>query len=350
MGADNRQMSDPNGRVAIARREVQNFSRRQALFNYYNIYNSLQIIPLLAAGRPLRYNPRMLTRNGILIAAVRTGLVSALLYAGAAAAEFDLNWTADTPNPTFSGTVAVHGTVNIPGQTPFIYERVQDQVGTYYHMVIGDESTGFAQEVYIQIGAALQPVQGFGQIGREFSSSGGAPLPGGNAVDPLGSNAAFTGNSSGDPRRVQMRQIVEDDELSMDFLKDRYDEKPSISNTIESSDLSARFEMNSSGNSYSDGTTPSVVTNTVEHLDPDVPPASAVFDMAVDAQNPNVTAGLYTHPARPQPGGQGGDYVYTANTTNPQERESVELNPDWGSFFDHREANPWSYPTNRPTP
>ncbi len=271
----------------------------------------------------------------ILIASLGAGM----MHAGVAMAEFSLNWTADTANPAFSGTSIVHGTTTTPGQSPFIYERVTDGGVNYYHLVVGDPNTGFAQETYIQIGTAAITI-GFQGIGPQLSSSGGQILPTGNATDPLGTGA-FAGNSTGNPNRVQMRQIVEDGDLSVDFLKDTFLEKPSITNTIESADLNATFQMNSAGNPYSSSATPSQVTNTVEHLAPDMPAASAVFDMAVDSQDSRVTAGRYTT-TNPQPGAPGGAYTYVEGGAN--------LNPDWSSFFDHREANPWSYPVNRPTP
>jgi hypothetical protein len=38
--------------------------------------------------------------------------------------------------------------------------------------------------------------------------------------------------------------------------------------------------------------------------------------------------------------GSRGTYTYSEGSAN--------LNPDWSSYFDDREANPWAYPANRP--
>lgn len=301
------------------------------------------------------------------------GLSAVFLCAGPARAEFTLNWTSDTGNPVFSGT-SVTQTDNggndqtLFGQTPFIYERVLDGTTPYYHLVVGDPATGFAQEVYIQAGfpgltggSCRGPVSCGGTaaaIGADHSASGGDTATSfgfeGNGFDPLGSDAAASGNSGGNPTRVQMRQLVTDGDLTVDFVKDKYAEKPSITNTIDATDLTATVVINSSGNPLNSAATASAVTNTVELIGPDLPPdvsapgggPSAVrFDMATDAQESSVTAGQYSYTAGGGTGGSNGTYSYTDPTKN-----SANINPDWTSYFDHTEANPWAYPDNRPTP
>jgi hypothetical protein len=151
-----------------------------------------------------------------------------------------------------------------------------------------------------------------------------------------------------------MRQLVTDGDLTVDFVKDKYAEKPSITNTIDATDLNATVVINSSGNPLNSAATASTVTNTVELIGSDLPPdvsapgggPSAVrFDMATDAQDSSVTAGQYSFTAGSGPGGSNGTYSYADPTKN-----SANINPDWNSYFDHTEDNPWSYPDNRPTP
>lgn len=302
--------------------------------------------------------------------ALAIGFSAAFLYAGPAVAEFTLNWTADTANPVFSGTLIIQtdeqGTDQFVGnQTPFIYERVLDGTTPYYHLVVGDPASGFAQEVYIQAGFIAQtggscrgPITCAGTaaaIGPDFSASGGATAVSfgfeGNGFDPFASNATSSGNSTGNPSRVQMRQLVTDGDLTVDFVKDKYAEKPSITNTIDTADLNATLRIDSSGNPLNSAATASAVTNTVElrgtDLPPDVTPpgggpSSVRFDMATDAQTPHVTAGKYSYSPGSGPGGSSGTYTYSEGGAN--------INPDWSSYFDHGEANPWAYPTNRPTP
>jgi len=227
-------------------------------------------------------------------------------------------------------------------------------------MIVDDPAAGFAQEVYIQLGTGNAfPGTGVGLAAASSSSRGkGAQIAGeeGSGVNPLSPDATFSGNSSGNPERVQMRQTVTSGELTADFLKDRFLDKPNITNTVETADMNSTFNMDSTGNRYNSMDTPSTVTNTLQILDPDVPAGSALFN-AGQALNdtatptPSVTAGRYTYtPTTPPPqtnatfGGSGGTYQYFDGGAN--------INPDWASFFDHREANPWAYERlgNRPTP
>lgn len=294
--------------------------------------------------------------------ACSAGLAMVLLSAGARA-EFELNWQVDgTPPPDSGGcwqfspdcTIVEVGGDLVAGQTPFVYQVVQQNGQNYYHMIVGDPESGFAQEVYIEAGGAnIFPQAGSASLVRQSSSSGGAIDPScesvlgcfanTNAENPLSSDPAFSGNASGNPSRVQMRQLLVDGELTVDFVKDRFAEKPVISNVIDAEDLLATFVIDGTGNLYSTAAS-SPVTNTVEHRGADLPPQdSASFDMAVDAPDANVTAGQYTT-TNPVAGLPGGPYTYA------DPLENVNLAPDWSSFFDHTQPNPWTYPGNRPTP
>lgn len=313
-----------------------------------------------------------------------------LLLVPGAHAEFNLNWQADTANPAFprsfifedeEGNVipltdaVIHDDINvgetivIEGQTPFVYEKVMEGGVPYYHMIVGDPDSGFAQEVYIRAGinafGFFNTCSGPGScdegtatfnVGPDFSASAGRGSDNdptvSNAFRPLDPDFTISGNMSANPNRVQMRQLLVDGDLTLDFVKDRYIEKPSISNTIEDAEFRSVFSMDSTGNLYSDSSTPSVVTNTVEHLGANLPPdvrppgggpSSASFDMATDADNSVVTAGRYTWTPGSGPDGSLGTYNYVGGGgPNP--------GTNWGSFFDHGQANPWSYPDNRPTP
>lgn len=308
------------------------------------------------------------------------GLPALFLCASPAWAEFTLNWTADNPTPVFSGTTIYHsdvfegGTIPQFEQTPFIYERVMDGTTPYYHMIVGDPASGFAQEVYIQTGfnggpvnqplcagpvncggvipasGRLNPTEHSASDGETWSFDG-FTLALGSGSDPLGTDATFTGNSSGNPTRVQMRQLVTDGDLTVDFVKDKYLEKPSITNIIDAADLNATVIIDSTGNPLNSAATASVVTNTTElkgsNLPPDISspnggPSAVRFDMATDAQNPHVTAGQYFYTPGSSDKGSSGTYTYSEGGAN--------INPDWSSYFDHSETNPWAFPDNRPTP
>lgn len=326
--------------------------------------------------------------------------------------EFNLNWQAVTASPVFPRTfvfedeftgetqvltdAVIHDetvTEIIPGQTPFIYEMVVIGGVQYYHIIVGDldnplDADGFRQETYIQagvggqvlgladgrpctgpvtcdegiatnpIGGLTPPGGGLGQFPQQgsVSSSGGLGVSGGvgsggNGFNPLAANSAISGNMSGNPTRVIMQQRVVDGDLTMDFVKNNFLEKPSISNVIKNDDsgFHAVFDMNSAGNPYSSSATASVVTNTLEHTGADAPPnvsppgggpSSAFFDMSTDAENSVVTAGRYTWVPGTGPGQSSGTYTYVDG--------GRMFAPNWNSFFDHGESNPWSYPDNRP--
>lgn len=272
------------------------------------------------------------------------GLIALFVCYAPAQAEFTLDWTQDNATPTFSGTTSEHTAGgNVTGQTPFIYERSFDGASAYYHMILGDPNSGFAQEVYIQVGSGT--FQGFNGIGPGGSASSGTGTPAGNNNDPLGvvTTDTVTGNSSGNPQRVQMQQVLSDGELSATFLKNAYLSKPTITNEIDSTDVTATVVIDASGIPYTSSATPATVTNTVEVHDPNIPAAAAQFDMATDAQNSHVTAGQYTYTPGSGIGtnlGSRGTYTYIEGSAN--------VTPDWSSYFDDREANPWAYSTNRP--
>ena len=302
------------------------------------------------------------------LAMIAAGLSTAVYFAGARA-EFDLNWTADTANPVFSGTDAIHGGTDEGGtevltdQTPFVYERVNDPVSglPYYHMIIGDPTQGFAQEVYIRVGFvgefpgpfpedSRDPITGVRTgIGSEGSASAGFGQNGeGQPLDPLGPNRltpflTSTGNGSGNPQFVQMHQVLNDGEISLDFLKDKYLEKPSISSNITAADFTTSFTIDSTGLTYTDASTPAVITNTEQILDPGIPAASAQFDVSTGAQDSRVTAGQYSYTVGSYTLGSGGTYTYPNDG-------GFNLDLNWSDYFDPTEANPWSYTANRPTP
>lgn len=293
--------------------------------------------------------------------AVALGMVPALvLFGGIAHAEFNLNWERDNPTgapgpgcPNLPGLAECsritheeggEGGLSPIGQSRFVYEMVQDETGAnYYHMIVGTPEDGFAQELYIEVSAG-SPFQGVAPISGRTSSSGGAGAASvgteGAGFAPLDSDRQFTGNATGNPNRVQMRQLMTDGELTVDFVKNVFLEKPTITSTINGADMVSTFIIDGSGNPLNQAN-PSPVTNTVELLDPAVPEGSANFDMATDAQNSRVTAGEYTT-ANPVAGAQGAPYVYA------DPNEDVNLNPSWADFFDHREDNPWAYEENRP--
>jgi hypothetical protein len=268
-------------------------------------------------------------------ALIVAGLVATAYSACVPAAGFIFDWAPDNPSQTFNGTSVTHGDVGIGGQTPFLYERVTDPNGVeYYHMIIGAPSSGFGEEIYIKLTAPFTGYGSLGDVGGPSDSGGtfGAP---GNGLDPLGAvtpNVA-TGNTSGNPNSVQLDMIVNDGEISMEFLKDKFDHKPVITQMLNAPDITSAVMIDMRNSTYSDMNTPGVMLNTMSLQGPNVPPGQGQFDMSKDGQNINVTAGRYTYSS--------GTYTYMDGGFN-----SGSVN--WGDFFDPTESNPWAYPDNHP--
>jgi hypothetical protein len=307
--------------------------------------------------------------------ALAVGFGALLICSFGARAEFVLNWSQPNPDsPAFINTLGcstpvecsvVHSDfsgagdmVQVNGQTPFLYERATLNGVEYYHMIVGNPDDGFAQEVFIQVGTGNTFFQAQ-QLGDADMLSDGGTLPTasssslgnpstqldfdtGNSTNPFSPDPVFSGNTSGNPNRVQMRQLMTDGDLTVDFVKNVFLDKPSITNAIENDAVRMIFSMDSTGNRYDTSNTPSVVSNRVEHLDPDVPATSAIFDTATDSEVSTVNAGRYTYTpgASATFGFAGGTYEYVDGGANH--------NPDWGSFFDERLDNPWSFPANCP--
>ena len=297
----------------------------------------------------------------------------------------------------------------IENQTPFLLENSYYGSGNdpqywqlpeivtidgkdYYHIVVGSEADGFLQETYIQTGYTInfdstvtqKPVGNLVyawpeiwaanstgdkwgsasegdhtvKIGENWSGGGGEATTVGNAADPLGLSSV-SGNGTGNPNKVIIRQLMKDDEITQVFLKERLANKPKITQDIDvANSIRMTFEVDMSNSTYSqDNLDPLSITNTIELLGDNVPtnqgfgdtPDSTDFDVIARAQASDVNAGKYTYtpPAigdDPELKGTNGVYTYVGN-------DGFEFaSTDWATFYDTNEAtgNPWSYNTNKP--
>lgn len=301
-------------------------------------------------------------------------LLSVVLLIGNAKAEFILNF-----QPQVGGTMGTSHTHNNlndngdpqTGQTPFLMngglqlpEIVVDPTNgnSYYHMIVGDLATGFIQESYVQMGFGNYGATGLGEPATSASASGGVSTFNrtttlGNGYDPLDMNkdaiaqASTSGNGSGNPTRVIMRQIISDGEVMIEFLKDKYAYKPRISMLLIAPDITAFFDFDMRNSTYDDALTPGILTSTINLWGEGVPNESASFDHATEAENPYITGGMFTYTEGADPttddadgkdfGGSNGSYNYTDGggydqTTIP-----------WANYMDPLEANPWSFESSK---
>lgn len=307
-------------------------------------------------------------------------LLSVVLLVGSAKAEFTLNFLPDSTGTM--KTSAIHsGLAKDNGvqsdQTPYLDvgggyqfpEIVQDpdNGNWYYHMIVGDLASGFIQESYVQMGfgtytanCCVPTVSGQSVAS---ASGGGVTVNGamtfdrtaaalGNGYDPLDlhknstSDSFTSGNGTGNPTRVIMRQILNDGEVMIEFLKDKYAYKPRISMMIIAPDITAFFDFDMRNSAYDDALTPGLMTSTISLWGEGAPNVSATFDHATEAQNPYVTGGMYSYAEGTDDttddadgkdfGGSNGIYSYTDGGFD---QNSIP----WGNYMDPLEANPWSF-------
>lgn len=225
-------------------------------------------------------------------------------------------------------------------------ERVidPDNGKEYLHIVMGSLSDGMIQDVYIErtgsncfSGWLINPCNWRGAYVGDLSSSNS-----GNGRNPLSNDESYTGTGTANPRKVIMRQIVEDEEMTMEFLKDRYDRKPAISQVLATSTINSVMVIDMRNSTLDDNTTPALFTNTMTLLGANLP-EDPTFNMATDAELSYTTGGQWIYIDGTGAGQSNGTYDYIGgagfDTTTV----------DWASFFDASDpTNSWGYEANKP--
>jgi len=193
--------------------------------------------------------------------------------------------------------------------TAFLQEQVVIDGVKYYHLVVGRKEDGFVQEIYMRMGGSgWRTLPG---VARDTTLSGGrACLAGARATfeearacnldnnggDPLRADSVFTGNGTGDPEQMVMRQFISDEPsgFTQEFLKDQLTQKPVISQDIAIGNVNLRFVMDMSNSDYNTDSVAGTMINEFVIDDPNIPGSGANFDFAVDqGERANVTGGRY---------------------------------------------------------
>lgn len=203
-----------------------------------------------------------------------------------------------------------------PDMTPFLQEAnvVIDGI-TYFHILLGTPDSGFSQEVFIRRGfhRHLKKAEyysaslGRGDCWYQVGASSGFNSSRCNMSNQLSDDHVFTGNGSGDPTKVLIRQTLggawdsesqqwhcqPNDEFCSEFLKDSFTQKPKIQQTNRdfNQGLEAYFAFDMSNSDYSTLDIVGEMTNTVLLASVG---ASASFDYAEDAHISHVNGGKYT--------------------------------------------------------
>ncbi len=235
-------------------------------------------------------------------------------------------------------------------ESRFLQEIVTIEGVEYYHLTIGDPASGFSQEVYI----ARSPWATRQQSGNRFSDSGGTfcysvgiNIPfdqqegcsrSSGAFNPLGPNSGFTGNGTGNPSKMVMKQTIStpDAGFSQEFLKASLSNKPIITQVSSDATINSLFIMDMSNSDYLTDDTPGIMTNTFDITAPTLTGNMGDF-VFTPTQGSNITAGRYKFQrtaitvtlengwTRVTPSSE---YTYYDGTADPV------LDVDWAAFRD----------------
>lgn len=210
-----------------------------------------------------------------------------------------------------------------PSDTPFLQETITVGNEVFYHLIVGTPEQGFAQEVFIKTGGISYPAA----IGSDSAGAwcynaapGGCEQAQNNARTPLANNQTVTGNGTGNPNRVLIKQIVNDTAsgLSQEFLKDSFTAKPIITQNIDTADITSQFLFDMSALDYNSDALAGTMTNIF--VLKTVPDGSANFDYARNRQQnqePGINGGRYTFTPTPAINDAGGIYTYYDGTIDP---------------------------------
>lgn len=204
---------------------------------------------------------------------------------------------------------------NANDPTPFLQELYIDPTTGYqmYHVLVGRPSDGFSQEVYIRAnGPSWEGGAGSASLGDGLCRSGISWTTVCNAFDPLGQthDNVFTGNASGNPTTVVMRQLEggtwdggtstwscgAGDAFCQQFLKDTMSQKPDLDLTVRdnAAGMTSTFSLDMRNSDYLTDTTAGALQSTVQFT-ANAAGSAGEFNYAQDVKPADsyVTGGLY---------------------------------------------------------
>ena len=294
---------------------------------------------------------------------VKTTILSALTLVSLhgnivddAAAAFSLNWQRDyaSEGATFSNNdgyivcnMSYIASANCGSRdmdengshddgTAFMQEQLNFGGQSYFHVIVGDYTQdSMVQEVFIRNSGSYDGVPMTSSVANT-SSTANAEF---NMDKPYSSDSSTTGTGSANPNNVIMRQIVNSGEISMEFLKDSFTQKPLITSTLTTAGLVSTFSMDMRGSNYSQMTPIAVssVVNTVVLTGADSQGQEGDYDFQNDAQTSYMSAGGFTYTAGTGAGGSGGTYSWFDPTDNFQ-----PMNRNYASYCDAAQNPNWS--------
>ncbi len=155
-----------------------------------------------------------------------------------------------------------------PDTTPFFEENIIVEGGNrYYHVLVGDPSSDFSLEYYIQQGWGTKWDNNRLDSASDGVYNGGldaTPLVNPDYVSPLSSLA---GNGTGAPRKVMFRQTLRDLGFEQEVIKDALYSKPKITQSINDAELVSYFQVDMSNSDYDSMNTAGNIVNTMSITD-----------------------------------------------------------------------------------
>jgi len=273
------------------------------------------------------YHPFMFDGIGFRILSIlllRATVFSLLLIGGEThAADFTMDFQA---NPSASsvqlncnrgtGSVNCNNSLNpITDMTPILQEFVTVGSVQYQHQIIGDPTTGWVQEIYLDNSSG---------VCQNFSCFNNNPLGSAENATSFPTKAAI---------RQRMTSTTGAETFTMEFLKDTLLNKPKLTNTIVSDKMSYLFESDMRALDFSAANIANAapVTITFSLLGPDavIPPGVTLsapsggnFNLATDAPASQVESGQVSFDEAT------GVYSYY------EAASSFNLDQDWAWFFE----------------
>ena len=221
--------------------------------------------------------------------------------------------------------------------TAFMQEELNLGGQSYFHVIVGDHTRdSMAQEVFIKTSGSYSGV-GMTTSVASTSSTSNAEF---NMDNPYSTDSTKTGTGSANPNNVIMRQIINSGEISMEFLKDSFSQKPLITQTITNAEMVSTVSMDMRGRNYSQITpidpTTSVV-NTLVLTGSNRAATEGNYDLQDQAQTSHISAGGFTYTNGSGNGNSGGVYTWYAPVDNFQ-----PMNRNYAVYCDPTQNSDWS--------
>ena len=272
-----------------------------------------------------------------------------------------MNFSVPAGAPSFTGNGTIGGVcpagAGCEGNDGTRFYELKENIGgvNYWHVIVGEESSGFAFEFYTRASgsAGIENFNGFSPDsgGMERASYSNADFCTGNGAvegmcgsgaDPFNNSNSYnySGTGTGDGSKMAMRMVMDyGDGMSLEVFKPFTDRKPLITQTVIDGDLRSEFVSDMRALSYSDMSSAAPVSNRQAIDDPTMPqPGAGDFDMSM-AQDTSITAGRFIFTP-----GSGWNTTGGWRASNSSFDEGVYtyakdsfdvLNTPWAEFFNY---------------